>query len=180
MRGATPTSDCLFVCLKRKVDQMSDLNIINVAPARSAVTLPSYVMLNEEKQALKQNVKFAEDDDGNTFVNLGWLPIRPGNRGKTGRSCGLLSINEWDRDKKEAKDMILCDADAITGTPSFIALSVNMAAIAKKGHTFPDFATGEVKQGSLFNGEPDGVGATEGGDVAPVSDEDRKSMGIID
>jgi len=57
---------------------------------------------------------------------------------------------------------------------------MNVAAIAKKGHTFPDFNTGEVKQGSLFNGEADGTGDEVGGGVAEMSEEDKAACGVTD
>jgi len=159
---------------------MNSLTPITMTSSRGTGMLPSYVMTNEEKSLLKRQAHFAKDENGETFLVLPPLPIRPGNRGETGRSAGLLAINEWDSKERKQKDVILCDGDAITGVPSFIAFSMNVAAIAKKGHTFPDFNTGEVKQGSLFNGEADGTGDEVGGGVAEMSEEDKAACGVTD
>ena len=155
---------------------MNSLTPITMTSSKSTGMLPSYVMTNEEKALLRSQAHFAKDEDGQTFLVLPPLPIRPGNRGETGRSAGLLAINEWDSKEKKQKDVILCDGDAITGVPSFIAFSMNVAAIAKKGHTFPAF--GEPQQPRTD--EADGVGDEVGGGVAEMSDEDKAACGVTD
>jgi len=139
--------------------------------------LPPYVMTNEEKTSFKDQIQYGTDSDGNWFMVLPPIPLRPGNRGETGKSAGLCSINQWDSEKKQQRDIIIADGDSITGIESMIVMSLNVAAVAKNGKTFPNF--GEPRQPA--QSEPDATSNTTlGGGVADVSDADRKAMGITD
>lgn len=157
---------------------MTHLKMQSLRSSRSTSGgLPPYVMSNEEKTSFKDQIQYGTDSDGNWFMVLPPIPLRPGNRGETGKSAGLCSINQWDSEKKQQRDIIIADGDSITGVESMIVMSLNVAAVAKNGKTFPNF--GEPRQPA--QSEPDATSSTTlGGGVADVSDADRKAMGITD
>ena len=158
---------------------MTHLKMQSLKSSRSSTGngLPSYVMTNEEKASFKDKIQYGHDEKGNWFMVLPPIPLRPGNRGETGKSAGLCSINQWDSEKKQQRDIIIADGDKITGVDSMLVMSLNVAAVAKNGKTFPNF--NEPRQPA--QSEPDATSnATLGGGVADVSDEDRKAMGITD
>lgn len=157
---------------------MTHLKMQSLRSSRSTSGgLPPYVMTNEEKTSFRDKIQYGHDEQGNWFMVLPPIPLRPGNRGETGKSAGLCSINQWDSEKKQQRDIIIADGDSITGVESMIVMSLNVAAVAKNGKTFPNF--GEPRQPA--QSEPDATSnATLGGGVADVSDADRKAMGITD
>ncbi len=63
------------------------------------------------------------------------------------RSIGLASINDWDSEKRQPKDTIVGDLppELTRGTAAFAVMSLNVAGVSKKGHTFPDFTEAEVE-----------------------------------
>lgn len=143
--------------------------------------LPAHIMSNDEKKTFKANISFTEDADGNYFMVLPPIPLRPQALGQKGTFCGLCAINEYDSKEKKQKDVIICDGDNILGTESMIVMSLNVAGVALNGNKFTDakIAPAQPKRQPAQD-DADGEGDEVGGGVAEMSDEEKKAAGVVD
>lgn len=124
--------------------------------SQQVVGLPGYVLDKDQKRQVMDQVQWAKDDNGDWHMRINcWIPVNPGNRGQTGRSIGLASINDWDSEKRQPKDTIVGDLppELTRGTAAFAVMSLNVAGVSKKGHTFPDFTEAEVEAQSNDSAE---------------------------
>lgn len=144
--------------------------------------LPAHIMTNDEKKTFKSNISFTEDADGNYFMVLPPIPLRPQALGQKGTFCGLCAINEYDSKEKKQKDVIICDGDNILGTESMIVMSLNVAGVALNGNKFTDSDTVAAPRPKRqpAQDDADGEGDEVGGGVAEMSDEEKKAAGVVD
>lgn len=141
--------------------------------------LPAHVMSDDDRREMFADASLVAVSDEEIHITGVKLILRKGNVfGKKQVLRNLASANRYDKETKQAWWFDLANSVSLPwGEILDLKAKIEVVGQAKQPINGEAEAMG---QGSLFNGEPDGVGNTEGGDVAPMSDEDKAACGVQD
>lgn len=141
--------------------------------------LPAHIMSDDDRREMFADASMVAVSDEEVHITGVKLILRKGNVfGKKQVLRNLASANRWYKETKQAWWFDLANSISLPwGEVLDLKAKIEVVGQAKQAINAPTEAMG---QGSLLNGEPDGVGDTEGGDVAPMSDEDKAACGVQD
>ena len=140
--------------------------------------LPLHIMTDDDRKEMFADAAMVPVSDEEVHITGVKLILRKGNVfGKKQVLRNLASANRWDKDTGQAWGFDLAPSISLPWGET-LDLKAKIEVVGQAQNAIND--TAAMGQGSLFNGEPDGVGDTEGGDVAPMSDEDKAACGVQD
>ena len=140
--------------------------------------LPAHIMTDDDRREMFADASMVRVSDEEVHLTGVQLILRKGNVfGKKQVLRNLASANRWDKEEGQAGWFDLAPSISLPWGET-LDLKAKIEVVGQSQDALND--TAAMGQGSLFNGEPDGVGDTEGGDVAPMSDEDKAACGVQD
>ena len=140
--------------------------------------LPLHIMTDDDRKEMFADAAMVPVSDEEVHITGVKLILRKGNIfGKKQVLRNLASANRWDKEEGQAWWFDLAPSISLPWGET-LDLKAKIEVVGQAKQAIND--TAAMGQGSLFNGEPDGVGDTEGGDVAPMSDEDKAACGVQD
>ena len=140
--------------------------------------LPLHIMTDDDRKEMFADAAMVPVSDEEVHITGVKLILRKGNIfGKKQVLRNLASANRWDKETGQAWWFDLAPSISLPWGET-LDLKAKNEVVGQSQDALND--TAAMGQGSLFNGEPDGVGDTEGGDVAPMSDEDKAACGVQD
>ena len=140
--------------------------------------LPAHIMTDDDRREMFADAAMVPVSDEEVHITGVKLILRKGNVfGKKQVLRNLASANRWDKETGQAWWFDLAPSISLPWGET-LDLKAKIEVVGQSQDALND--TAAMGQGSLFNGEPDGVGDTEGGDVAPMSDEDKAACGVQD
>ena len=143
-------------------------------------SLPAHIMSDDDRREMFANASMVPVSNNEVHITGVKLILRKGNVfGKKQVLRNLTAANRWDKETKQAWWFDLAPSIELPWGET-LDLKAKIEIIGQSQDQLSDSDTAAMGQGSLFNGEPDGVGETVGGDVAPMSDEDKAACGVED
>ena len=140
--------------------------------------LPLHIMTDDDRREMFADAAMVPVSDEEVHITGVKLILRKGNVfGKKQVLRNLASANRWDKETGQAWWFDLAPSISLPWGET-LDLKAKIEVVGQSQDALND--TAAMRQGSLYNGEPDGVGDTEGGDVAPMSDEDKAACGVQD
>jgi hypothetical protein len=166
---------CLFV-FKNK-----EFSMTTFCQSNRPANLPVHIMSDDDRKEMFENADLVRVSDEEVHITGVKLILRKGNVfGEKQVLRNLASANRWDSKTKQSWWFDLSqNVELPWGEILDLKAKIEVVGQAKQALASDDSSA--MGSGSLFNADQeDGVGETQGGDTAPMSDEDKKACGVQD
>jgi hypothetical protein len=141
-------------------------------------SLPPHIMSDDDRREMFENADLVRVSDDEVHITGVKLILRKGNVfGAKQVLRNLAAANRWDSKTKQSWWFDLSQNVEMPWGET-LDLKAKIEIVGQSNTGLDDSAAG-MGSGSVFNADQeDGVGDTQGGDVAPMSDEDKKACGV--